>query len=202
MPTHPLPDTLTPAALGGYLGRPEPDRLLFEHGCLELRHLVALEHADGDLPVRMADTPLGWMESQAETRWVVTEAGFFRVVAELAAGAAGAAAQDGARPVVGTAAAAEILGVSRATLDRLIRGLDPEDRPARVGSRSWWPNHEEVVVWFERVAEGDAAAGRVAGAARAAGDNGGGKRPRRTGRGRRPAGAVDFHAERDKLLGR
>lgn len=87
-----------------------------------------------------------------------------------------------ARPVIGSTAAAELLGVDRKTVDRVIANLPPSRRPAVAGvgaqrSRPWWPDPEACREWW-------AAATRPAGVAVE-------RRPRAVKAGR-TTGAVDW----------
>ena len=54
-------------------------------------------------------------------------------------------------PVVGSRAAAELLGVSHTTVNARVRQQDPERRPGRLGRAGtiWWPSASACRAWWD-----------------------------------------------------
>ncbi len=174
---------LIPSELGEFIDQVGDAALLFDHGEIEIRDLVAKEHAVDDRPIRVADTPMGWIESHAPDRWLVTTKGFALILQELDL--------TGSRPVVGADEARRILRISRTSLDDFVRRLPPEDRPTNAGTmksrRLWWRSEDALFDWFEAAGKTPAKSVRARGR----------KRPRRGGK--EAAGPVDF-AEAAKAI--
>ncbi len=55
-------------------------------------------------------------------------------------------------PVVGSRAAAELLGVSHTTINARVRQQAPQEQPGRLGKVGtvWWPSAAACRAWWER----------------------------------------------------
>jgi len=93
---------------------------------------------------------LTWMKT---TSTVVTIPDGFQVVAGDHAGLWLAPVEETTtEPIVGSRAAASLLGVSHTTINARVRRQSTEERPGRLGASGtiWWPSAVACRAWWDR----------------------------------------------------